>query len=142
MIPTCLLLYTLPLTFGVVNSGYAQSYRDYRCRIERVATAAPAPNTSLDLQEKTYIGKEFTVERRTGLMAGAIKNSYVTKPQVVDPGSADNSYKVVTMMRRDQGIGSGSNVYTLVVNEYEKAEKKSFLFLENDNAYFGTCVHF
>lgn len=130
------------LAFALENPSHAQPIQNYRCKIERVATAEQAPNTSLDFQQKNYLGKEFTVERRTGLMAGAIKNSYTTKPQVIDIGSTDNSYKVVTTMRREQGMGAGSNVYTLVINEYEKTEKKSFLFIENDNAYFGKCIHF
>ena len=124
------------------NQTAAQNLRDYRCKIERVAVAESPPNTSLQFQEKNYIGREFTVERRTGLMAGALKNSYITRPEVVDFGSADNSYKVVTTLRKEQGEGRGSNAYLLVVNEYAKTSRKPFVFVENDSVYFGTCTHF
>jgi hypothetical protein len=120
----------------------AQILRDYRCKIERVATAEPPPNSQLDFQAKNYVGKEFTVERRTGMMAGTLKNSYITKPEVIDYGSDENSYKVVTTLRKEQGVGRGSNAYVLVVNEYKKGAAKSFTFVENDEVYFGTCVHF
>lgn len=36
-------------------------------------------------------------------MAGALKNSYVTDPQVIDYGSTEDSYKAVATMRKDQG---------------------------------------
>ncbi len=75
-------------------------------------------------------------------MAGALKNSYITRPEVIDAGSAENSFKVVTTLRREQGIGSGSNVHILVVREYKAGAKKPFVFLDNDDVYFGTCVHF
>jgi hypothetical protein len=127
---------------ALVKVAEAQELRDYRCTIERVDSAAAGAKPSFEFQQKNYVGKDFTVERRTGLMAGAFKNSYLTKPQVVDLGSADNAYKVVTTLRRDQGAGVGSNVYALVINEYEKAQIKPFLFMENNDVYFGTCVHF
>lgn len=120
----------------------AQVRRDYRCTIERVTVPQDSSSQSLALREKSYLNREFTVDRQSGLMAGTLKNSYLTKPQVIDFGSNDNSYKVITTMRREQGAGVGSNVYVLVVNEYEKGARKPFVFLENDNIYFGYCIHF
>lgn len=52
-------------------------------------------------------------------MAGALKNSYVTAPQVIDYGSTENSYKAVATMRKDQGAGVGSSIYALTINEYK-----------------------
>ena len=126
---------------ATLPGAHAQALRDYRCKIERVATAEPPPNTQLDFQVKNYVGKEFTVDRRTGVMAGAIKNSYITKPEVIDFGSEENSYKVVTTLRTEQGIGRGSNAYILIINEYKKSASKPFTFVENSEVYFGTCVH-
>jgi hypothetical protein len=121
---------------------FAQIQRDYRCKIDRVATAETPPNATLDFQQKNYIGKEFTVERRTGLMAGALKNAYLTKPEVIDKGSEGNSYKVINSLKLEQGAGRGSNVYMLVINEYSKEAQKPFVFAENDVIYFGKCTHF
>jgi hypothetical protein len=120
----------------------AQVLKDYRCTIGRVATAEALPNSQLELRVKNYVGKEFTVERGTGTMAGTLKNSYITKPEVIDFGSDEDSYKVVTTLRREQGAGRGSNVYVLIVNEYKNGTSKPFTFLENDEIYFGTCLHF
>jgi len=89
-----------------------------------------------------YIGKQFNVERNTGLMAGALKNSYVTEPQVIDHGSSENSYKVVTTMRKDQGAGAGSSLFALTINEYADGVRKPFVFLSDSDVYFGWCEHF
>ncbi len=76
------------------------------------------------------------------MMVGALKNAYITKPEVIDAGSDENSYKVVTILRTEQGIGRGANAYMLVINEYKKVAAKPFTFVQNDEVYFGTCVHF
>ena len=121
----------------------AEANSDYKCTIKRISTAEDAPNSTLKSYEKDgYIGKQFTVERRTGNMVGAIKNSYVTRPQVIDSGSKDNSFKVVTTMRLEDGAGWGTNIYALTINEYIKSPTKPFVFLENDVVFFGTCEHF
>tara|TARA_B110000971_G_scaffold113740_1_gene116685 strand:- start:2657 stop:2884 length:228 start_codon:yes stop_codon:yes gene_type:complete len=75
-------------------------------------------------------------------MAGALKNYYITKPQVIDSVSKDNSFKVVTSLRLGEGGGVGSNIYTLTINEFDKSPKKPFVFLYNDVVFFGTYEHF
>lgn len=136
------ILISVAMLIAAATGTSAQTLHDYRCKIERVATSEPPPNSQLDFQAKNYVDKEFTVERRTGVMAGALKNTYVTRPEVIDFGSEDNSYKVVTTLRKKQGLGRGSNAYLLVVNEYKKGPTKPFTFVDNDEVYFGTCIHF
>ena len=122
----------------LVGSAYAQ--QDYRCVIERVESAEASP--SYKAAQKQLLGKEFTVERRTGLMAGALKNAYLTTPTVIDIGSRDNSYKVVNSLKLEQGAGRSTNAYLLTVMEFVDSARKPFLFAENYDAYFGTCTHF
>lgn len=93
-----------------LNNANAQTTSDYRCKVERIDTASNEPSSSRRYQEEEHIGKQFAVERRTGLMAGVLKNSYTTKPIVIDHGSTENSYKVISTMRRDEGVGLGSSV--------------------------------
>ena len=126
------------LTFGISERVTAA---DYRCVIAKVIKAESPQLNVPDGIEKNYIGKEFTVERRSGLMAGALKNAYHSQPEVIDPGGGGNSYKVITSLSLKE-TGIGSNVYVLVVNEYVESEQKPFVFLENDVTYFGTCKHF
>jgi len=122
------------LAIGTSNARGA----DYRCTVERVETARSSDSKF----HGAYIGREFTVERASGVMAGSLKNNYVSPPQIIDPGSTDNSYKVLGSLRPGQGFGPGSNVYLLTINEYDASERKPFLFGQNDAAYFGHCTHF
>lgn len=103
---------------ATITASFAHAGTDYRCTIERIYDADGDKSPLIDGQRKRFVGKEFTVDRRLGVMIGALKNSYMTEPVVVDRGSKDNSFKVVTTMRRDQGVGDGSSVFTLVVKEY------------------------
>jgi hypothetical protein len=120
----------------------ALAQADYRCTIQRVYGAVDDADPVLVQERKMRIGKEFTVDRNTGAMAGALKNAFATKPQIVDRGSKDNAFKAVTTMRIDQGAGGGSAIYALVINEYFEAERKPFTFMSGDMVYFGTCTHF
>ncbi|WP_218244067.1 hypothetical protein [Pseudomonas sp. Irchel s3h14] len=122
------------LALAVTTNAWAAE--DFRCRIESTVAAKEKPINRI------FIGKQFTVERRTGLMAGALKNSYVTDPQVIDYGSTENSYKAVATMRKDQGAGVGSSIYALTINEYDESDRKPFIFLQNDEAFLGWCEHF
>jgi hypothetical protein len=121
---------------------FAHAGTDYRCTIERIYDAEGDSSPLVDARRKLFVGKEFTVDRRSGVMIGALKNSFLTEPLVVDRGSKDNSFKAVTTMRRDQGVGAGSTVYALVVKEFSGTPKKPFVFLDDDMVYFGSCVHF
>ena len=125
-----------------VTTFSAHAFSDYQCTIERVSTAEAAPNPTLKTYELNFIGKQFSVDRTTGHMVGVLKNFYVTEPQVIDHGSNENSFKVVTVMRKKDGAGKGSNVYALTINEFSETLKKPFVFLENNVVFFGTCEHY
>lgn len=115
---------------------------DYKCKIERISFASGDSGSSYDLYSNFYLGKEFTVDRKSGVMVGELKNAFVTEPQVIDFGSTENSYKVVTTMRDDQGAGAGSNIYALNISEFESGAKKPFVFLQNDKVFYGYCEYF
>ncbi|PYD04894.1 hypothetical protein DND90_13070 [Pseudomonas syringae pv. maculicola] len=121
---------------ALIGAANASAAVDYRCTIERVVAASEGKSNQM------YINKQFSVDRQTGLMIGALKNSYVTNPQVLDHGSLETSFKVVTTMRKDQGAGAGSNIYALTINEYQDGPRKPFIFLNNDEAFLGWCEHF
>ncbi|TFF50583.1 hypothetical protein C5609_17770 [Pseudomonas putida] len=120
----------------LIGTGSAWALPDYRCTVEQAVSASESSISHI------FIGKQFTVERKTGLLAGALKNSYITEPQVIDYGSSENSYKVVTTMQRDQGAGAGSSLFALTINEYADGVRKPFVFLSDSDVYFGWCEHF
>ena len=125
--------------FLIASSAFSAS--DYRCVVARRISAGQESLAAQKIQENTYIGKEFTVERQTGLMTGILKFSSFTKPQVIDHGSTDNSFKVISSVRANEGLG-GTIIYALTINEYERSDKKAFAFLVSDIVYLGTCKHF
>lgn len=90
----------------------------------------------------TYVGKKFTVERRTGNIAGILKIFSPVDPQIIDIGGSENSFKMVATMRLEQGAGAGTAIYSLVVNTFDPSVIKPFLFTYNATAYVGTCVTF
>ena len=100
---------------------------DYRCVVERITLAQGDVGAKYESYKKAYIGKEFTIERTSGMMAGALKNSFTTKPQVIDFGSKENAFKAITTMRSDQSAGGGSNIYAITILEYLDEVQKPFV---------------
>jgi hypothetical protein len=126
---------------SLMSCGTAAAAPDYRCNVERIHNAAGEGKDSWVHQErKTFVGKQFSVDRRTGVMSGALKNNR-TEPQIIDPGSRDNSFKAIATFRKGQVMGSGTAVFTLIVEEHVDSPVKPFVFLSNDVVYFGTCKH-
>ncbi len=126
----------------IVNSSALFAGDDYKCVIERLYFAREIEGDLKSSYETHYLGKEFAVERRSGVTSGALKNSFVNTPIVVDYGSPENGYKVVNYMKLEEGAGAGTNIYALNILEYKEGPKKPFVFLINSEVFFGTCVHF
>lgn len=132
----------LLLACCAVTSTFAQGLPDFRCKVHSVISASPLAAAEQQLLNRTYVNKEFTVERRTGYMAGVLKILSPVDPQLIDIGSSENGFKMVASMRRDQGMGAGTAIYSLVVNTFDPTSNKPFLFTNNATAYIGTCETF
>jgi hypothetical protein len=118
------------------GSTFAAS-NDYECAI----TNAVQPNINGELYEmgdSSVIGKEFTVDRATGIMVGTLKNNQVNAPVIVDIGSTENSFKAVTTMRGSRT----SNVHVLTIQEWIKGKKKPFVYLHDATVFYGACTHY
>ncbi|GJC07026.1 hypothetical protein KAM385_40550 [Aeromonas hydrophila] len=70
----------------------AHAGTDYRCTVERVYDADGDKSPLIDGQRKLYIGKEFTVERRSGVMVGAGREHTNLKNEQLGQ-NASHSYK-------------------------------------------------
>lgn len=121
---------------AMTGAGNAWASPGYRCTVVRTVSVSESTPGHM------YIGKQFTVESKTGLMAGVLKNSYLTEPQIIDSGSNENSYKVVTTMRKDQRAWAGASLFALTINEYKDGARKPFVFLSDSDVYCGWCEHF
>lgn len=124
-------------------SSSAQALPDYRCKIQAVHAADEGkPDSLVHGLRKTWIGTEFSVSRKTGAMTGALRNNYWNEPQVIDRGSINvNSFKAVTTLRPNEGLGPGSAVHVLVINEHLETTEKTFTFMNESEVYFGVYRH-
>lgn len=122
---------------GLLAASTCLAADDYKCTVTG-AFQVDAEGQQVTQVLKSYVGSEFTVERHTGVMAGSLKNSYVTTPVVIDHGSNDNAFKVVTTMKNE----ITSNAYILTVEEFIEGHSKPFVFVMNADIYYGRCVHF
>lgn len=130
------------LTFiACFMAGSVNAADDYRCTIEKRINASPEPPAIQKVYESAYVGKQFTVERKTGIMAGALLNAFTNDPEIIDEGSNEKAYKVVSTIKPEEEHLYGSNIYALVVNESEKTAQKPFVFMENGVVYLGKCEH-
>lgn len=134
---TCLT--ALLCTFGLASNSRASE--DYRCTIERYSSAEGDSGPTYKMVRGAFVGKQFTVDRSTGITVGALKNSVDSKPQVVDRGSKANGFKVVSSAGPDE-LQPGSIVTALYVMEFATGEMKPFNFMIDDGVFFGTCEHF
>ena len=127
----------------LISNAIANAAEDYRCHIERVALIGGDSGPRYKIYVDEFVGREFTVSRPSGIMAGALTNAFSRKPEVVDYGGGGNSYKVVTVMKRSEGVGAGSYVSVLTIQEYVESPKKPFgYFISDDGAFLGYCEHF
>ena len=113
---------------------HAQKINSYECVIEEISNSYDVRNL-----ETYYIGRIFNVDHSTGVMSGALKNDYVNKPLIIDSGSKDNGFKVINYLKIGEGLGSGSNVYSLIIEEYQSKPIKSFTYMDNAMVFRGNC---
>lgn len=123
------------------NANAGTDTDDYICTIERVSQATGDVGSTYELLNKVFVGRQFTVDRASGVTIGTLKNSLKSKPKVIDPGSSENSFKVVSAITASQKF-PGTLVTALNVMEFVDGEKKPFNYMINDEVYFGTCVSF
>lgn len=138
------LLAATPLALSFcVGTVAAAPLRDYRCTVEQVITLRESTGLTVEEAGRRSSPMEFTVDRNTGIMVGALKNSWGSyKPRIVDPGSTENSFKVVTIMDRTNSWGPGTSVEYLTITEFWDGPRKGFTFIDELGIYAGTCTHF
>jgi len=120
-----------------IFSNSVLALENYKCEV----TSAFQVDNNGKRYEKIlapWVGSEFTVDRSSGIMTGSLKNSYVTSPEILDFGSSENAFKVITVMKNELI----SNVYVLVIEEYTEGIRKPFVFTANSDIYHGICNHF
>lgn len=122
---------------GLAWSAGGWAMDDYKCTIESVLSADGEPSF-----RQYSVGKEFTVDRQSGRMAGELKNSYGdVVPEVIDLGYTGNGYKVIATRRATVTL-PGASIWALNILEYRTTKRKPFLYLDNEEVFKGWCEHF
>lgn len=103
----------------------------YRCTVKDAVTADGGVISHTELT-KTYIGKEFIVDRGNGRMMGHFSGSG-WDPKVLDYGSSQQSFKVMYTS------APYVHVRTLTVQEFATDGLKNFFMLDEDNFFSGKC---
>lgn len=127
------------LAIGIATDSRAGE--DYRCTIERYSSAEGDSGPTYKMLRSSFVGKQFTVDRSSGITIGALKNSVGSKPRVIDRGNQENSFKVVSVISADVGM-PGTQITALNVMEFVAGDTKPFNYMINDGVFFGTCEPF
>ena len=132
---------TLAWIFGLPAAMAVLGRSDYLCTIERFSQAEGDFGPIYKIVTDGLLGKQFTIDRATGITVGALKNSTDSIPTVIDPGDSENSFKVMSSVGVDRGM-RGTTLTALNVLEHLPGKKKPFVYLINDGVFFGTCESF
>jgi hypothetical protein len=106
-------------------SGTSIAFNDFRCTIKDAIYLES--NGTLNHKSHIvtwYLGKEFVVNRGTGLITGAriINNMSGQMPSVYDYLPEENGYKAVTLYKPNNTIDY------LQINQYAEGKLKPFFF--------------
>jgi hypothetical protein len=128
--------YAVLLLTMLANSAYAGS--DLTCTITGVTELTTNGELESLAGKKNYyetaIGAQFIVQRDQGLMAGRFVSNAGWKVTVIDQGSAQQSYKVIS-----NKLNGRVQAQFLEVRLQEKSDKKPFFLLAAEIIY-GYCV--
>jgi len=131
-------IYTYTLFLLTMLSSSAHAGSDLICTItgvtELTANGELEPLAGKKNYYETAIGAQFIVQRDQGLMAGRFVSNAGWKVTVIDPGSTQQSYKVMS-----NKLNGRIQAQFLEVRLQEKSDKKPFFLLAAEIIY-GYCT--
>lgn len=125
----------LVLVFGSLDA-YAGG--NYACEITGAFRVDQSGKQNIEAL-RALVGDKFSVDRATGIMTGALENSYVSGPTVVDHGSKESSYKAINSM--NSPVYDGTSLNFLEIQENIVGKTKPFVYLNGADVFYGKCVH-
>ena len=89
---------------------------------------------------KIYLGQQFNVERKTGVVLGAgVSNSSYPTRTVIDVGGKQQAYKLIWTSKEVAGTNGGRNAVYLSVEEYNESDVKPFSMIVGSQVLSGVC---
>jgi hypothetical protein len=117
------------LLIGVANAHSS----GYRCTVKDAVTADAGVIRRTDFT-KSFVGKEFVVDRSNGKMLGDFASGIGWDPKILDYGSSQQSFKVAYTS------APYVHVRLLNVSEFGAGNQKDFFMTDEDNFFSGKCV--
>lgn len=124
------------LVLAILLSGYAAADIDaYKCTVNSSGALKDNGDISPSDFSKMQVGKEFVVDKGTGRIKGGLSNDNAFgEPQVLDYGSSEQAFKVITIYK------PMTTVKYLYIQEFNKSEKKPFMYIDGGYIYYGLCA--
>lgn len=124
----------LILPFIFIIAMEVSAFDGFKCIIKDTVSPDSSGRLVEDAFYKGFQGREFTVDRKTGRMIGALKNhEYYGEPKIINTGSEKKAFRVVTEYR------PSVKFEYLTVETYEDNEFLPFLFVSSSTIMSGTC---
>jgi hypothetical protein len=121
-----------------INPSIVLAESDFNCTITGVSEVTADGHIEALAGKKNYyetaIGAEFIVQREKGLMAGRFVSNTGWKINVIDQGSAQQSYKSLS----NKASGRVQSQF-LEIRIQEKSDKKPFILLATEILH-GYCT--
>lgn len=117
----------------------ASASEGYKCTSKQILQRLPDGTLGSGSMSKMLMrmNTEFVVDRTSGRMIGSKgfsnHNEGYGVPKVIDPGSSEQSFKVLTM------YSPHTSVAYLQIEEYREGKAKPFSFFDGLIVVAGTC---
>ena len=119
----------------IIYSNITLAGDAYKCTVKQTAGLRDNGEMSETNFSKLYLGKEFVVDKRTGLMNGGLSNhNAYGQPKVIDYGSSQQSFKVITIFNPMTAVDY------LYVEEFKANSEKPFIFITCQDIFSGICI--
>ncbi len=124
----------LTLAFISTLPMKVSAFDGFKCTIKETVSPGNSGKLVEDEFYRGFEGREFTVDRKTGRMIGALKNyEQYGEPKVLNEGSMNKAFRVITEYR------PSVNFEYLTVETYEDDEILPFIFVSSSTIISGTC---
>lgn len=122
------------------SASTAKEFGTYDCVIERTYSLSET-GEMLAYKNQIWAGDKFTIDKTTGRATGTIKNFNLTQygnfqPMLVDAGSDDQYFKVVTLYGSDK-----PSIQTIRVQEWSDNKEKPFYVAHGGTINTGLCIN-
>lgn len=125
----------LILTALFATSTTAYAIDAYKCAVSQTGDLQDSGEISESNFTRLSNGNEFVVDKGTGRIKGGLSNDNAFgQPQVLDYGSSEQAFKVLTVFKPNITINY------LYIQEFNESEEKPFMFVSGSEIYSGKCV--